>query len=136
MKLNIIAFLFLVCLSANSQVATKAGKSCSVILLNNAWLVKSYNKDEKITITKRATGSLSVHETGDVNERSFKKELIPFKIAIQRNADDTIVMFSDRKYTEMAIDEVLKKCEVGDSIMIMLLDDAPYSLPHHTIAVI
>lgn len=132
--------MFALCLGIvytfQAQSKVLVGKSCSVILLNNQWLIKSYESSEKITITKNAKGILSVHETGDIAKKSYKKELIAFKIGILKKSDRTITSFSDDTYQEIELNDVLKKCESGDKIIILLKDDQKYSLPHHQIEVV
>ncbi len=122
--------------TAKAQFDVVPGKSCSVILLNHQWLINSYQKDEKIRLSKNSKGLISVHETGDLTTKAYKETPIAFKVGILKRADNTMTSFSDKTFNEIEVNEILKKCELGDKIIILLAKDGQYSLPHHQIEVI
>jgi hypothetical protein len=133
-------FLFALCLgmipAAQAQPKEVSGKSCSVVVFNNQWLPKSYQADTKPTLSKKATGLISVHETGDIAKKGFLPTPLDFKVGILRKSDHTTVSFSEASYREVEVNDILKKCQPGDKIIILLKDGQHYSLPHHQIEVI
>jgi hypothetical protein len=111
-------------------------KSCSIIVYNNRWLIKDYNMEEKAYISKEAKGPITIHETGDISSKTFKKNKLLFRIAIQRKDDNTLISYSEKTFETASVEDVLKKCNVGDHILILLVDQDAYSLPHGAIEVI
>ena len=122
------------CAGTAQDVSSKS--SCSVIVYNNKWLVKSYDKDEVMSLSVAAKGLLSVHETGDIALRSFKPGDIPFKVSILKSDNQTLVSYSEKAFKSVPMEEVLKKCKPGDEIFISLQNEAKFSLPHHRIKVV
>ncbi|KAA3634904.1 MAG: hypothetical protein DWQ02_10625, partial [Bacteroidetes bacterium] len=59
---------------------------------------------------------------------------IGFRVAIKNDRTNTLWMYSPKVLFEVNLQEVLKKCEEGDSILIMTVDQK-YSLSHHVIEV-
>jgi len=132
----IFALALLVSFESKAQDSVFVNKSCSVIVLGKAWLIKSYDRNQKIVMDRTSKGLISVHETGDIAEHVYKKNCIPFMISILRKSDETTVMFSGQIYKQCEISDVIKKCQNGDKIIIMLMDGEAYALPHHQIEVI
>jgi hypothetical protein len=133
-------FLFALCLgmtcTSPAQTKVVSGKSCSVVVFNHQWLPQSYNADTQPTLSKNATGLISVHETGDIAKKGFLPMPIDFKVGIWKKSDRTTVSFSEATYREIEVNDILTKCQPGDKIIILLKDGQPYSLPHHQIEVI
>ncbi len=131
------AFVAILILYANAQNES-TGRSCSVVCLNDQWIPVSYNVNAKTAISLNSTGILSVHETLDVENRNLYKrtDFIDFKVGIFKKEFDTMISFSDDTYQKIDVKEVLKQCEKGDQIVILLIDKDRYSLPHYKIDII
>lgn len=129
---SLIFFLFSSCLVAVMLPA----QSCSVLCLNDQWMVKSYQKSETITVSRLTQGILTARETGDVALHSFVADKqLKFKIAIRRNYD-TLEMFSEQTFSTFPLEKVISVCQPGEAIVILLADNGDkYSLPHHIIEI-
>lgn len=130
MKIIVVLFLFMV------NIFQAKAQSCSVLCLSDQWMVKDYQKGEVISVSRKSTGPITARETGDVSLRSFiQNKHLKYKIAIRR-AYDTIEMFSDQTYTTYPIEDIIRDCQPGEAIVIILTGNAgKYALPHHTIEI-
>lgn len=112
----------------------EAFSECAAIFFKGEMLVNEYSPNGACTIIKGNKGmiTLSTVELIDNGGRSIKN--LPFKIAIKDHKTNTIVMYSDKKYEEIMIEDILPRCRKGDKILIMTLDSS-YALPHNEIEV-
>jgi hypothetical protein len=117
----------------DAQSVAVANQSCSVILFNDKWLINSYDPGERAVLDLSAEGVISVGETGDISLKSFKKEKLEFSIAIRKKTGKLEVLFANFK--SVKAQDVLKKCEEGDKIVVLLKDSQHYFLPHYEIEV-
>lgn len=140
MKKLIITSSLIVCLISVglAQKQTTINRSCSVVCLEDNWIPESYDSGAKSSIDINTKGVISVHETNDVSDKKDynRKDFIEFKVAIFKKSFDSMISFSDEAYTSLNAQKVLKKCEKGDQIIILLKDSERYSLPHHRIDVL
>ena len=121
-----------------AQQKNAKNRSCSVVCLEDNWIPESYDRNAKSIIDINAKGVISVHETNDISDKSEynRKDFIEFKVAIFKKSFDSMISFSDESYTSINAQKVLKNCEKGDQIVILLKDTEKYSLPHHRIDVL
>jgi hypothetical protein len=135
-KAILIVLLIAFYVDVNAQSAKSVGQSCSVILFNDQWLIKSYHIGERPLIDLTAKGVISVHETGDIFVKSFKKEKLLFSIAIKKSTGETEALFENATLRAVKAQDVLKKCKPGDKIVLFLKDSQSYILPHYEIEVL
>jgi hypothetical protein len=107
---------------------------CAAILYNDRVLVDSYSPEGKCKLEMGMKGLISVaavHLTGcqQVGQK------IDFRVAIKNDRTNTLWMYSEETFSELLLEDVLKKCERGDRIIIMTVDQK-YSLPHHEIELV
>ena len=112
----------------------EAFSDCAAIFYKGEMLVNEYSPKGSCSIIKGNKGviTLASVELNENGGRAIKN--LPFKIAIKDHKTNTIVMYSDKKYTEIMIEDVLTRCRKGDKILIMTLDST-YALPHNEIEV-
>lgn len=109
---------------------------CSAVMLNDKILVESYTPNGSCKVSKSAIGWLSAG-TITLGESSMQPNAdgkFEFGVAIKDIQTGTLNLFSFEKYKKIKIEEVLKKCKVGDSIVV-LTTNQKYALPHNTITV-
>lgn len=128
MKISLLFFVFM--MTYGGLVA----QSCSVLCLNDQWLVKNYDRGEMISIPRSSQGTLSARVTGDIALRSFIPDLsLKFKIAIRREYE-TLEMFSEKTYTKYPLEQIIAACQPGEAIVVLLADNkGQFALPHHVI---
>lgn len=137
MKKTTLIFItvFTIYCIGNSQGISSPVQSCSVILLNDHWIINSYNKEEKAILDISSKGILSVHETGNVFYKSFKAETLEFKISILKKSGQVEEIFPGRFVKSVKAEDVLKKCQVGDKIIFVVKNPDKFFLPHNEIEV-
>ena len=134
MKKVTLSVFGLLLLSSGISFGQKAFSNCSAAFLNNKMVVDEYSTKGKSKIGTNATGILTVC-TAELSPMSAKAvEKIVFKIAIRDKDTKTLLMFSDEAFNQVNIQQVLKKCEKGDHIVLMTTDNQ-YALPHNEILV-
>jgi hypothetical protein len=117
----------------NGQSATVASQSCSVILFDDKWLIRTYAVS-RTEMTPSAVKSIkALSPRGDISVKSFKNEKLEFSIAIKKKTGEMRVLFTNFKWVKAQ--DVLKKCESGDKIVVILKDSQHYVLPHFEIEV-
>ncbi|MEO1263710.1 MAG: hypothetical protein AAFZ15_33175 [Bacteroidota bacterium] len=118
------------CLSAEKQPYS----DCTAIFLNQEMLVDDYSPKGKCKISQNATGTLFVSTTQLSLDFANPLKSIEFRVAIVNNQTNTIWQYSDKTYKKVDLEKILEKCEVGDDILIMTVDQT-YSLPHNKIEI-
>lgn len=108
--------------------------NCSAVFLNGKMIVENYDMDSKAKISILAKGELTAAtaELGDNYSKMVDK--FPFSVAIKDKNTGTLMMYSNKTYMKIDIEEVLKKCKKGDWIVILTTKDE-YALPHNDILV-
>jgi hypothetical protein len=61
-------------------------------------------------------------------------EKIQFKIAIRSGGSRTLMLFSEKNYTEVDIQNILKECKKGDYLVLLTLE-RKWAVPHGEILV-
>jgi len=113
----------------------KAFIDCSAAFLDNKIVVDEYTTKGKCVLPVTAIGKLTVC-TADLSPTESKaKDKISFRIAIRDKNTKTLVMFSDEVFSQINIEDVLKKCSKGDQIVLLTID-SQYALPHNEIQVL
>lgn len=131
--------IFILLLTGNVVLAQDRFSSCSAVFLNDQMIVEEYSANAKAKISKDATGWFSAGAVtlGDVSKGEKKAEVtqkIEFSVAIKDANTGTIVLFSPKEFKKIEAEKVLEKCKVGDTIIIMTIDNT-YALPHNEILV-
>ncbi len=109
-------------------------KECAAILFDGKMLVDDYSPQGKCKVSAGTKGKLTVSEVQLGCQSAKPLKGVGFRVAIKNDRTNTLWMYSPKVLFEVNIQEVLKKCEQGDSILIMT-EDQKYSLPHHVIEV-
>lgn len=137
-SVTICAVVFCIAVVGLAQNPLDTNRSCSVVCLGDSWIPESYERDAKTSIDLKGTGVISVHETNDISDKKDynRKDFIEFKVAIFKKKFDSMVSFSDSSFTEINAQEILRKCEKGDQVVIILKNAEKFSLPHHRIDVL
>ncbi len=108
--------------------------NCAAILLNDKVLVDEYSPEGQCEVFSEMTGSLKV-ATVDFSLDNFCLSMpVMFKVAIKNEQTNTLWLYSEKNFFEVPIEDVLKKCQRGDRIILVTVDQE-YALPHHEIAI-
>ncbi|MCO6493834.1 MAG: hypothetical protein J5I98_35770 [Phaeodactylibacter sp.] len=104
---------------------------CAAILYNGNILVDEYSPTGKCKLDEKSTkGVLSVATVKSSDKGcAAPARNIAFKVAIKNGRTNTIWMYSEKALWEAQLEDILKKCEPGDRIILMTVDQR-YSLPH------
>jgi hypothetical protein len=126
--------ILLACLLAQAVLGQKPFANCAAAFLNGKMIVQEYTDAAKAKISIQAKGELtaSTAELGTNYAKQVKK--FAFGIAIKDKNTGTKILFSTKTFMKIAIEDILKKCKKGDSIILLTLDDE-YALPHNEILV-
>ena len=128
----LISILILLTTVASGQ---KAFTDCSAAFLSNKIIVDEYTDKGKCVLSATAVGKLTVCTADLGSTESKPKEKISFKIAIRDHSTKTLVMFSDEVFSQINIEDVLRRCSKGDQI-VLLTTNSQYALPHNEIQVL
>ena len=118
------------CLSAEKQPFS----DCAAIFVNQDMLVDDYSPRGKCKISQDAKGTLYVSTTEFSMDLLNPMKSIAFRIAIINSSTNTIWQFSDKTYKKIELEKIIGKCQVGDDILIMTVDQE-YALPHNKIEI-
>lgn len=133
-RFNALFFLLGMLLSGCLAQAQEPFTQCTAAFLNDRMVVDEYTTTGKCVLPHTATGVFTVCTADLSPERSVPLEKVKFKIALKKQQANTLIMFSDLTYKQVNIEKVLAKCQTGDYIVLITMDDQ-YSLPHHEILV-
>ena len=132
-KTNVLLILCFAALSYLTSFGQDKFNTCSAIFVEDNRLVDEYSPRGKCKVDNKASGTITVREI--IGDEDYKKDVkVPFRVAIKEGKTNTMVMFSEQRYEELALADVLKKCNKGDHIVVMTEGDK-WSLPHHEILV-
>ena len=137
----IISFLALplqTCAQGSTSVTTKQYENpynnCAAIIYNGKMLVDSYSPSGKCILSADQTGTISA-ATVELSEKGgTPKKAIEFQVAIKNTMTNTLWMYSREILDEVRFEDVLAKCQKGDKIVILTVDQE-YSLTHHEIEI-
>ncbi len=97
-------------------------------------LVDEYTADGQCAVFPEMTGDLTI-STVDFSFGDFGLTLpVLFKVAIKNEQTNTLWMYSEASFIKIRLEDVLKKCQLGDRIILITVDQE-YALPHHEIVV-
>ncbi len=125
---------FIFCIITFFSFGQKHFSNCSAVFLNNKMLVNEYSPAGKCTVQITAKGNLTVNTVQLSSSESKAIEPILFQVAIKDKETGTQMLVSKEKLKQIEIQRVLEKCQKGDRIIILTLDD-DYALPHNEILV-
>ena len=112
----------------------KVFTDCSAAFLTSKMVVDSYTDQGKCLLSSSTTGELTVCTVNLSPTKSKAIDKIAFKIAIRDKDTQTILLYSNENFEQIAIERVLAKCKKGDHIILLTLDDK-YAMPHNEILV-
>lgn len=114
--------------------AQEAFTNCTAAFLNGKLVVDEYSPGGKCVMNANAAGQLTVATVDLSAEEARPTGQLDFKIAIRDGHSKTLMLFSEKTYRKVQVQEVLKKCKKGDAIVLLTLDDE-YAFPHHEILI-
>lgn len=118
-----------------AQRGTEDFSSCAAAFLNQKLIVDEYTTSGKCVVDAGTKGELTVQSAELTSAQTAKPGVkIPFKIAIRDGNSKTLLLFSEKTYQSINIQEVLKQCKKGDSIVLITMERA-WALPHSEILV-
>ncbi len=129
-RIKILAFL----LFCSAVTSLALGQNCSAAFINDNIVVNEYTPEGKCILNANATGQLTVQTASLSPTESIPTGKLPFQVAIRSEAFNTLRMYSKDTYHQVAIEKVLSKCQKGDHIILLMLEEG-YALPHHEILV-
>lgn len=136
-------FLFILVTDATAQpsppscmaVGPQPFSTCAAVFLNDKMLVDNYSPKGKCSVSPDAKGSIFLSAVElSINDLTKPLKSIEFRVAIVNNQTNTIWQFADETFTEIKLEKIIKKCQVGDAIIFMTVDQQ-YSLPHNKIEI-
>lgn len=132
-RLLVIALLLM---SSGISFGQKAFGNCSAVFLNNKMVASAYSDNGKSELAANSMGMLTVC-TAEISSPTQTRaiEKIHFKVAIRDKKTNTLTLFSALDFSEISIQNVLKKCVKGDHI-VLVTTDSQYALPHNEILVL
>lgn len=107
---------------------------CAAIFFNGKMLADEYSPEGKCKLGEGMKGTLTVGTVQLSDGDYIPVKNIAFKAAVRNSRTNTLWMYSEETLQEVQLEDILKKCESGDRIIIMTVDQR-YSLPHHEIEV-
>lgn len=127
-----LLFFYAAALQAQSE---SDFNNCSAIFLNDKMLVNQYSPEGKCTITTSSTGKLSMHPVELLEDgRAIPKGDIRFKVAIRGLPGNSLMLWSERTYTEIELSKILPACKKGESIVLLTLE-REWAVPHNEILI-
>lgn len=109
--------------------------NCSAAFLDKKMIVDEYTTEGKCRVASDATGELTIHpvilESG---KEPIPGEKIKFKVGIRGSRSETLMLLSEKTYTKVDIQSILKECKKGDHIVLITLE-REWALPHSEILV-
>jgi hypothetical protein len=131
-KMPFLGLVLLLCLESKAQ---NDFNNCTAVLLNAKLIVDEYSPSGTCRISVGAAGKITIEPvTLEEDGRTLPQGKRRFKVAIRDGNTKTLLSFSDKTYTEIAIQDLLKACKKGDFIVFMTLD-RDLALPHNEVLV-
>ncbi|MVM41216.1 hypothetical protein GO730_31850 [Spirosoma sp. HMF3257] len=129
-----LVLIALSCTLTNLCVAQQTFKNCTAAFVGSKMIVNEYTTKGTCRLPATARGELTVNTVELSPTESKAVDRIAFKIAIRDKATQTLALFSKEEFKQVPIQRVLAKCQKGDHIVLLTLDDS-YALPHNEILV-
>lgn len=113
----------------------KSHNECVAVFLGEDMVVNEYSPRGVSKISLQTDGVLTVNlvELGD--KAAVKGESIGFMLALKDKETETLTMINLKSSKGINASKVLGKAQVGDQLVILLVNDK-YALPHHSIEII
>ena len=108
---------------------------CAAILYNGQMLVDRYSPSGKCKLEVGKGGSLSVSTVAFTEKSATPQKALKFHLAIKNQKTNTLFLLTIEPVSEIKLDDVLKQCKEGDSLVVLTVDKR-YSLTHHEIEII
>lgn len=108
--------------------------NCSAAFLDNKMIVDEYTTKGKCILSANVTGKLTVCTVNLSPTTSQAVDKIPFRVAIRNRNTQTLLLLTKADVKQIDVRNVLTKCEKGDHIVLLTLDDQ-YAMPHNEILV-
>jgi hypothetical protein len=128
------SLLALACLWAGLAAAQIPFNNCSAAFLGGKMLVNEYSPEGKCVLSKEDIGTLTLSTVYLAPDTSKAVDPLRFMLAIRDGNTKTMVMYSTQILTEVPVQDVLRVCKPGDSIVLLTLEYT-YALPHNEILV-
>jgi len=109
-------------------------EQCAAAFLNTRMVVDEYSPKGQCRLDLHSMGELTVQTVNLSPTESKALTAIPFKVAIRDGRTHTLTMYAQTDFLKLAIQDVLKRCRKGDSLVLLTLQDQ-YSLPHNEILI-
>lgn len=133
-QISVLALLTGWLLAGSASVGQDSFQQCAAAFLDTRMVVDEYSPKGKCRLPLQATGDLTVM-TVDLSPQATRAlEAIPFRVAIRDGQTGTLTMYAPTDYVKVPVQEVLKKCRKGDSLVLLTLNNQ-YALPHNEILV-
>ena len=133
-KTNRLVLLLLCSAISAFSFAQNSFTNCTAAFLDNKLVVNEYSPDAKCIVDSTARGALTVSPATYDNNVWTAADPAEFMVAIRDKNTGTICMFSDKRYKKLEISQVLSKCQKGDHIVLMTIDNH-LALPHNEILI-
>lgn len=94
--------------------------NCAAIYLNGEMVITEYSPRgvSKVSLNDQGTLQLRVI-VAPKDQWKVSGPAQTFRVAIRDHKTGTLVMYNDKSYRSLAIEEVLAKCQAGDEILIL-----------------
>ncbi len=126
--------LLLGCLASGPGWAQEVFQECSAAFLDSKLVVDEYSPKGKCILSKSAVGTLRVQTLELTSETAKPLQEIAFRVAIKDAKTGTLLLFNEASQTVVDIKSLLAKCNKGDKLVLLTLDNR-YSLPHNEILI-
>lgn len=115
-------------------LAQHSFSTCSAAFLNSKMMIDTYTDAGQCRLLSTATGELTLQTVSLSPIESKGIEKLPFHVAIRHKETKTLMLVTKQEITHIEVQKVLAKCQKGDRIVLLTLDDE-YALPHNEILV-
>jgi hypothetical protein len=109
--------------------------NCAAAFLGKKMIVNEYSTEGKCLMAANASGELTLRPVSlEAGKEPVAGNKIPFKVAIRGGGSRTLMLFSEKTYKEINIQNVLKACKKGDHIVLLTVE-REWAVPHSEILV-
>lgn len=133
-KLSVFVVALICTGFSQALYAQHSFSNCSAAFISNKMVVNEYSDKGKCAISTKASGLLTVSTVNLSPKENKAVDPLSFKVAIRDKNTGTLTMFSDVKYKQVEVKEVMSKCKKGDKIVLLTLDPQ-FALPHNEILI-
>ncbi len=119
----------------SQQIIPEGYNECAAIFYKGEMLVDEYSPKGKCKLEQGMKGTLSLSAVELNDQKAKPTKRLAFQVAIKNIKTNTLYMYSDEVFESVQLEDILKKCMVGDHI-IFLTTDQQYNLSHHEIEIV